>query len=44
MIDEITRLKAELNKELIKKIQKGEDVNIFRNSVDSFGNRIKRII
>ena len=43
MIDEITRLKAELNKELIKKIQKGEDVNIFRNSVDSLEIELKEL-
>ncbi len=43
MIDEITRLKAELNKELIKKIQEGEDVNIFRNSVDSLEIELKEL-
>lgn len=34
MIDEITNLKAQLNKELISKIQEGIDVNIYRQSVD----------
>lgn len=34
MIDEITRLKAELNIELVKKIELGEDVNIYRKDVD----------
>lgn len=34
MIDEITNLKAQLNKELISKIQEGVDVNIYRQSVD----------
>ena len=38
IIDEITRLKAELNKELVKKIQEGIDVNINRNSVDPLEN------
>ncbi|CAM3573371.1 hypothetical protein [Arcobacter aquimarinus] len=41
IIDEITRLKAELNKELVKKIQEGIDVNIYRNSVDSLENDLK---
>lgn len=34
MIDEITNLKAQLNKELVLKIQEGVDVNIYRQSVD----------
>ena len=34
MIDEITNLKAQLNKELVLKIQEGIDVNIYRQSVD----------
>ena len=34
MIDEIMNLKMQLNKELMAKIQEGEDVNIYRESVD----------
>ncbi len=34
MIDKITVLKTQLNKELISKIQNGEDVNIYRKNVD----------
>ena len=34
MIDGITSLKLELNKELMAKIQEGVDVNIYRASVD----------
>ncbi|CAM3956633.1 hypothetical protein [Arcobacter cloacae] len=41
IIDEIIRLKAELNKELIKKIQEGIDVNIYRDSVDSLEKELK---
>lgn len=41
IIDEITRLKGELNKELIKKIQEGIDVNIYRDSVDSLEKDLK---
>lgn len=43
MIDEITRLKAELNKELISKIQLGEDVNIYRSSVDLLEQELKEL-
>ncbi|RXJ83067.1 hypothetical protein [Arcobacter cloacae] len=43
IIDEITRLKAELNKELIKKIQEGIDVNIYRDSVDSLEKDLKEL-
>lgn len=34
MIEEITSLKANLNQELIAKMQEGVDVNIYRDSVD----------
>ena len=35
MIEDITLLKAQLNKELMSKIQEGIDVNIYRDSVDA---------
>ena len=43
MIDEITSLKSELNKELISKIQEGVDVNIYRQSVDSLEIELKEL-
>lgn len=43
MIDEITNLKAELNKQLILKIQQGEDVNIYRESVDLLEQELKEL-
>ncbi|MCB9097480.1 MAG: hypothetical protein H6630_07715 [Arcobacter sp.] len=43
MIDEIMRLKADLNNELVKKIQAGEDVNIYRKSVDSLELNLKEL-
>lgn len=43
MIDEITNLKAELNKQLILKIQQGEDVNIYRESVDLLELELKEL-
>lgn len=43
MIDEITNLKAQLNQELIKKIQEGVDVNIYRNSVDLLEIQLKEL-
>lgn len=43
MIDEITSLKSELNKELIAKIQEGVDVNIYRQSVDALEIELKEL-
>ena len=43
MIDEITSLKLELNKELIAKIQEGVDVNIYRQSVDALEKELKEL-
>ena len=43
MIDEIMSLKKQLNEELILIIQKGEDVNIHRKSVDSLENELKEL-
>lgn len=43
MIDEIMRLKAELNSELVKRIQAGEDVNIYRKSVDLLEQNLKEL-
>ena len=41
MIDEIMNLKTKLNQELMSIIQKGEDVNIYRTSVDSLEAELK---
>lgn len=41
MIDEIMNLKTKLNQELMSIIQKGEDVNIYRTSVDSLETELK---
>jgi hypothetical protein len=41
LIDEIIFCKSELNKELVKEIQKGVDVNIFRVKVDNLENNLK---
>ncbi len=43
LIDEITNLKALLNQELVKKIQEGVDVNIYRSSVDSLEIQLKEL-
>ena len=43
MIDEIMNLKTKLNQELMSIIQKGEDVNIYRTSVDSLEAELKYI-
>ena len=43
MIDEITLLKAQLNKELMAKIQEGVDVNIYRKSVDLLEIELKEL-
>jgi hypothetical protein len=43
MIDEIMNLKIKLNKELMIKIQEGEDVNIYRESVDSLELQLKEL-
>lgn len=43
MIDTITSLKSELNKELIVKIQEGVDVNIYRQSVDLLEIQLKEL-
>lgn len=41
MIDEIMRLKIELNKELVSMIQEGNDIDIYRESVDSLEQQLK---
>lgn len=41
LIDEISFYKLELNKELVKEIQKGVDVNIFRPKVDALEKNLK---
>jgi hypothetical protein len=43
MIDEIMRLKVELNKELMSKIQEGADINIYREGVDLLENQLKEL-
>jgi hypothetical protein len=43
MIDDITLLKAQLNKELMVKIQEGVDVNIYRESVDLLEIELKEL-
>jgi hypothetical protein len=43
MIDGITSLKLELNKELMSKIQEGVDVNIYRQSVDTLEIELKEL-
>lgn len=41
MIDEIMKLKTDLNEELMALIQKGEDVNIYRQKVDLLEDNLK---
>ncbi|QKF72590.1 hypothetical protein AFAEC_0381 [Aliarcobacter faecis] len=41
LIDDIISYKAELNKELIKELEKGVDVNIYRAEVDKLENNLK---
>ena len=43
MINEITELKANLNKELIEKMQEGVDVNIYREKVDFLESELKSL-
>ena len=43
MIEDITLLKAQLNKELMAKIQEGVDVNIYRESVDLLEIELKEL-
>ena len=43
MIEDITLLKAQLNKELMVKIQEGVDVNIYRESVDLLEIELKEL-
>lgn len=43
MIDGITSLKLELNKELMSKIQEEVDVNIYRQSVDALEIELKEL-
>lgn len=40
-IDEISRLKIELNKQLMNEIEKGNDVNIYRKNVDELELKLK---
>jgi len=43
MINEITKLKTQLNNELVSKIQEGVDVNIYRTKVDSLEEDLKKL-
>ena len=43
MIEDITLLKAQLNKELMSKIQEGIDVNIYRDSVDALEVELREL-
>ena len=43
MIDEIMNLKMDLNKELMARIKEGEDVNIYRQSVDSLETQLREL-
>lgn len=43
IIDNIMNLKIQLNQELMKKIQNGEDVNIYRESVDSLETQLREL-
>jgi len=41
LINEITQLKAQLNNELVEKIQDGVDVNIYRDQMDTLEIKLK---
>ena len=43
LIEEITNLKVQLNQELVKKIQEGVDVNLYRANVDFLEIQLKEL-
>ena len=43
MINEITDLKAQLNQELVSKMQEGVDVNMYREKVDALEEELKNL-
>ncbi|KLE10969.1 hypothetical protein [Aliarcobacter butzleri] len=43
IIEDITNLKQDLNQELIKQLQSGIDVNIYRSKVDFLENNLKEL-
>ena len=43
LIDRISSLKIDLNKELMHEIEKGVDVNIYRSSVDELEEKLKEL-
>ncbi len=43
LVDEIIFFKSELNKELVKELEKGVDVNIYRSKVDFLENNLKEL-
>ncbi|MCG3675219.1 hypothetical protein [Aliarcobacter butzleri] len=43
IIEDITNLKQDLNQQLIKQLQSGIDVNIYRSKVDFLENNLKEL-
>lgn len=43
LIDEISQLKIQLNKELMNQIQQGIDVNIYKSDVDALEGKLKEL-
>lgn len=43
MIEQIAQYKRELNQEIVKEMQRGVDVNIYRDNVDNLENELKNL-
>lgn len=43
LIDNITQLKNDLNVELVKKVEEGVDVNIYKEEIDSLEDELKEL-
>lgn len=43
MIEKIADLKRQLNEEIIKELQSGKDVNIYREKVDSLEDELRKL-
>jgi len=43
LMDKIVKLKQHLNDELVKELQKGTDVNVFRDKVDSLEDDLRSL-
>ncbi|QDF29850.1 hypothetical protein [Halarcobacter anaerophilus] len=43
MIEQIAQYKQELNQEIVKEMQRGVDVNIYRDYVDNLENELKNL-